>query len=179
MKRELLIKELKRVREELVERGASNHEMNSGSAMDDNFKRIIDNLEDANLIKYTETDITLADFLGWEEGVEYEHDGVRFKIEDNKFYTHKVYSDTGWGEYYISINHVKGLRNAKKVEKRYIVPLPNLKTSDGEQQYLTNADNTFFASRWDKDLRQTWKEEHLKYIPEEYRKHAVELKGAE
>lgn len=180
MKRELLIKELKRVREELVERGAGNYGMNNGSAMDDNFKRIIDNLEDANLIKYTETDITLADFLGWEEDTEYEYDCDRFKIMGDELFIYNSCAVEGWLDAYdVSINGFEELRNAKKVEKRYIVPLPNLKTSDGEQQYLTHADNTFFASRRDKDLRQTWKEEHLRYIPDEYRKYAVELKGVE
>lgn len=59
-------------------------------------------------------------------------------------------------------------------EKRYIVPLPHLVTSDGIQLYLTHQVN-FFPSIRDKKLRQTWKEEHLKYIPEEYRKYAVEV----
>lgn len=58
--------------------------------------------------------------------------------------------------------------------KIYIIPLPHLVTTDGEQQYLTHSGN-FFASRRDKELRQTWKEEHLKYIPEEYRKFVVEV----
>lgn len=63
-------------------------------------------------------------------------------------------------------------------QKRYIIPLPHLVTTDGEQQYLTH-NGSFFASRRDKTLRQTWKEEHLKYIPEEYRKYAVEVKDEE
>ena len=62
----------------------------------------------------------------------------------------------------------------RQEEKRYIIPLPHLVTTDGEQQYLTH-NGSFFASRRDKELRQTWKEEHLKYIPEEYRKYAVEV----
>lgn len=62
----------------------------------------------------------------------------------------------------------------RQEEKRYIIPLPSLVTTDGEQQYLTH-NGSFFASRRDKKLRQTWKEEHLKYVPEEYRKYAVEV----
>ncbi|MBU5669625.1 hypothetical protein KQI68_07200 [Peptoniphilus sp. MSJ-1] len=54
-------------------------------------------------------------------------------------------------------------------ELRYYVPLPHLKTSDGEQQYLTHKDNTWFASRRNEELRQTWKKKDLKYIPEEYK----------
>ena len=58
---------------------------------------------------------------------------------------------------------------------RFIIPLPRLVTSDGQQQYLTQKGKDWFACRRVSDLRQTWKEEHLKYIPEEYRKYAVEL----
>ena len=64
----------------------------------------------------------------------------------------------------------------REEEKRYIIPLPHLVTTDGEQQYLTH-NGSFFASRRDKELRQTWREEHLKYVPEEYRKYAVEVKN--
>lgn len=63
---------------------------------------------------------------------------------------------------------------SEREEKRYIIPLPHLVTTDGEQQYLTH-NGSFFASRRDKKLRQTWKKEHLKYVPEEYRKFAVEV----
>lgn len=59
-------------------------------------------------------------------------------------------------------------------EKRYIIPLPRLVTTDGEQQYLTHK-NGFFACRRKKNLRQIWKEENLVHVPEEYRKYAVEV----
>lgn len=59
-------------------------------------------------------------------------------------------------------------------EKRYIIPLPHLVTTDGEQQYLTHK-NGFFACRRKKNLRQIWKEENLVHVPEEYRKYAVEV----
>lgn len=61
------------------------------------------------------------------------------------------------------------------MSKRFIVPLPGLVTTDGQQQYLTNKGGTWFASRRDESLRQTWKWEHLGYIPEVYRQFAVEL----
>lgn len=60
-------------------------------------------------------------------------------------------------------------------EKRFIVPLLGLTTTDGKQQYLTHKDCRFFASRRDEKLRQTWKEEHLKFVPEIYRQFAVEF----
>ena len=63
----------------------------------------------------------------------------------------------------------------RKDEKRFIVPLPGLATADGKQQYLTHADGTFFALRRSSHLRQTWKEEDLKFVPEIYRQFAVEF----
>lgn len=62
-------------------------------------------------------------------------------------------------------------------EKRYIVPLPGLTTTDGEQQYLTHKGGHWFACRRNKELRQTWKEEHLYCIPARYRGCAVEWKN--
>lgn len=53
--------------------------------------------------------------------------------------------------------------------KRYIFPLPMLKTTDGERQYLTYAMGTWFACRRNKKLLQTWEEKDIKLIPEEYR----------
>ncbi|MDU2116025.1 MAG: hypothetical protein E7E84_06715 [Peptoniphilus lacydonensis] len=61
------------------------------------------------------------------------------------------------------------------METRYIVPLPRLKTTDGEQQYLTQKGKNWFACRRTPSLRQTWKKEHLQYIPDEYRQYAVEV----
>lgn len=61
------------------------------------------------------------------------------------------------------------------MSKRFIVPLLGLVTTDGQQQYLTNKGGTWFASRRDENLRQTWKWEHLDYIPEIYRHFAVDL----
>ena len=83
MKRELLIKELKRVREELVERGAGNYGMNNGSGLAFDFTTIINSLKSTELFKYTETDITLAEFLGWEEDVEYKYDCNRLDRKSN------------------------------------------------------------------------------------------------
>ena len=60
-------------------------------------------------------------------------------------------------------------------EKRFIIPLPGLVTTDGKQQYLSYKDGFFFVSRRDETLRQTWKEEHLKFVPEIYRQFAVEF----
>ena len=67
----------------------------------------------------------------------------------------------------------------KDKKKRYIIPLPNLITTDGEQQYLTQKGENWFACRRNEKMRQTWKEEHLCYLPEEYIKYAVEVESKE
>ena len=73
----------------------------------------------------------------------------------------------------ILVEFAKTPPSERKDEKRFIIPLPSLVTTDGEQQYLTQ-NGSFFASRRDKRLKQTWKEEHLKFVPEIYRQFAVE-----
>lgn len=74
------------------------------------------------------------------------------------------------------INFAHTPLDEREEEKRYIFPLPGLKTTDGEQQYLTQVGQHWFACRRKKDLRQTWKEEHIKWVPEQYRDFKVELK---
>lgn len=63
--------------------------------------------------------------------------------------------------------------------KRYIFPLPGLVTTDGKQQYLTQKGEHWFACRRKKDLRQTWTEKEIEWIPEEYRHLKVEYTEVE
>ncbi len=72
--------------------------------------------------------------------------------------------------------YVKTPISERAEEKRFIIPLPGLVTTDGEQQYLTHKENRLFACRRKKNLRQTWKEKDLRYVPERYRQYAVEVK---
>ena len=60
-------------------------------------------------------------------------------------------------------------------KRRFIIPLPELITTDGKQQYLTHKDCKFFACRRDETLRQIWKEEHLRFVPDVYVQFAVEF----
>ena len=110
---------------------------------------------------------------------------------------HQIDNDiTLWSDGYnteISLNYELDFINAcielgqtppadRKDEKRFMIPLPWLVTTDGKTQYLTNKDGYFFASRKNKKLKQTWTEEELQQIPEQYRQYANEvelLKGAE
>lgn len=64
--------------------------------------------------------------------------------------------------------------DVRQEEKIYIVPLPHLTTSNGEQLFLTHQGN-FFPHVRNTGLRQTWKEKDLIHIPEEYRDFAVEI----
>lgn len=66
----------------------------------------------------------------------------------------------------------------RQEEKRYIIPLPHLTTSNGEQLFLTHQGN-FFPHVRNTGLRQTWKEKDLIHIPEEYRGFAVEIEVEE
>lgn len=66
----------------------------------------------------------------------------------------------------------------RQEEKRYIIPLPHLKTSNGEQLFLTHQGN-FFPHVRNTKLRQVWKEKNLIHIPEEYREFAVEIEVEE
>lgn len=78
------------------------------------------NLED--IIKYLKQPITLTDFLGWEEGVEYDYRGDRYKINDNKLY----YFDCRYNEWILSIFNEDfiAFQQAEKVKpKKYYLRL--------------------------------------------------------
>lgn len=81
--------------------------------------------------------------------------------------------------FHILVDFAKTLPEDREDEKRLIIPLPNLVTTDGRQAYLTYKDGNFLASRRDETLIQTWKEKHLKYVPEFYRHFAVEFNEGE
>lgn len=77
----------------------------------------------------------------------------------------------------IFVEYAKTPPDEREEEKRFIIPLPRLVTTDGKQQYLTHKYGHFFASRRKKKLRQTWKEKDLIHVPEVYRKYAVEVEN--
>jgi len=59
-------------------------------------------------------------------------------------------------------------------EPLYYIPLPNLKTTDGFQQYLsrTCSGGSWFASRDNSDIQQMFTNDELKQVPEIYRPYA-------
>lgn len=64
---------------------------------------------------------------------------------------------------------------ALKPIKLYKIPLPGLITTDGKQQYLSEKDGYYFASREDGNLKQRYFEEELGEVPNVYREYAVEV----
>lgn len=60
-------------------------------------------------------------------------------------------------------------------QQSYEFPLPHLETTDGWQQYLTLKNGTFFASRKTEGLKQSWSNDELKYVPNEYLQFGVEV----
>lgn len=98
-----------------------------------------------------------------------------FTLETRWNYSTKITNHARGELFDILVDLAKTPPGDRKDEKRFIIPLPELVTTDGKQQYLTHKDCKFFASRRDETLRQTWKEEHLKFVPEVYRQFAVEF----
>ena len=97
-----------------------------------------------------------------------------FTLETRWNYSTKIRIQARGELFDILVDLAKTPPGDRKDEKRFIIPLPGLVTTDGKQQYLTK-NISYFASRRDKKVRQTWKEEHLKHVPEIYRQFAVEF----
>ncbi|EPD09369.1 hypothetical protein Lpp70_00480 [Lacticaseibacillus paracasei subsp. paracasei Lpp70] len=74
------------------------------------------------------------------------------------------YDSEASGEQELLMNaYVNGYTVAK--EKRYMVPLDGLVTTDGSQQYLTKRNGKWFASRIQPSLHQAFTDEELKLAP--------------
>ncbi|WP_455937106.1 hypothetical protein [Gemella morbillorum] len=57
----------------------------------------------------------------------------------------------------------------------YRIPLPYLFTTNEQQQYITLKDDTYFASKFNEKLKQTFNEEELEFVPKFYRNLAVKI----
>ncbi len=89
--------------------------------------------------------------------------------------------DTGYDD---KLNFIKAIINGYKVEKEqlYRIPLPNLKTSDGYQQYLSRKSKRnghWFASRRQSNLIQTFTKAEIEQVPGAYKQDAVEVEADE
>ena len=58
----------------------------------------------------------------------------------------------------------------------YRIPLPYLFTTNEQQQYITFKDDTYFASKFNEKLKQTFNEEELERVPKFYRNLSVTIK---
>ena len=59
--------------------------------------------------------------------------------------------------------------------KYYKIPLPNLFTTNEQQQYVTFKDDTYFASKFNEKLKQTFNEQELEDVPKFYRNLAIKI----
>ena len=98
------------------------------------------------------------------------------KEDDKDFYTPK-------NQMYV-YNHklelVRAIIDGYTVKKLYEIELPWLITADGEQQYLSTTKDkepiSYFASRKDKNLKQTFTKRELDYhVPQCYQQFAREV----
>lgn len=64
-------------------------------------------------------------------------------------------------------------------EKRYWIPLPELYTADGEQQFLSFDGENYFASVMNGQSKQSFTEKELLYVPKMYRQYAQLYYGFE
>lgn len=70
------------------------------------------------IIKAFEKSITLADLLGWEEGVEYKYDNGIYKLQNgNIYHQHGYVENLEWEETDYHIDFILRLQLATKVEK--------------------------------------------------------------
>ena len=105
-------------------------------------------------------------------------------IEELKELGYKVYVDSLRMNIYrpfvgqkIFIGHISFGEKRGEIEVPYYsIPLPHLFTTDGNQQYLTFKDDTYFASKFNEKLKQTFDEEELERVPKFYRNLAVKIK---
>ena len=76
----------------------------------------------------------------------------------------------------------RGIYEATHSEKKYTIPMPELRTSNGGQQFLSEKDGNYFSCKRTKDLHQVFTEDELNTeVPEVYREFAkpVETKEQE
>lgn len=131
------------------------------------FKRAVERLKQP---------LTIAEFLRWEEGVEYECSSGKYRVVDGElFHYWNITKDYEPVSVYLTPSNILNMRGAEKVEpvQKYRIPLPDLVTTDGKQQYLSERNGRWFASRLTSDLKQEWTEDELYRIPTAYRGYAM------
>lgn len=94
---------------------------------------------------------TLCDFLGWEEGQEYEYRTVDILMLDNgKIYIKNDMCPSGWCNYTFFGNQIEDLRQAKKVEpKKYYAKIK----IDMGKKYLFTHEETIRSGKKASSIR--------------------------
>ena len=76
-----------------------------------------------------------------------------------------------------SLQRLSDALNRMQKEKKFVISLPDLKTTDGETQYLSLKNGCWFASRKNTRLKQRFTESELhEIVPRFYQSLAIEVK---
>lgn len=91
--------------------------------------------------------VTLAEFLGWEEDVEYKCNEDKFIIMDNQLYM-RNYTLRDWVDYDVSINRFEQLRCAKKIDpKKYCLRHKFIKASSNKNLNFSEDTSLYNSSK--------------------------------
>lgn len=90
------------------------YQLTDNDTLNENIKKVFNDVEQLR------QPITLADFLGWEEGVEYEFAGKVYKTQNNTLYERVVNSINSFLPAHIVVNNtiISKLKQAEKVEEK-------------------------------------------------------------
>lgn len=112
---------------------------------------------------------------------------IRYKAPgDNGYYLFAIYEADQWemcrNEHNIpTVSYYKGMKVIAEFmleiegRKKAVVPLPRLKTQNGQQLYLSYEDGCFYPAIRDERLNQEWAKKDIDKIPKEYRQYIEEV----
>ena len=120
--------------------------------------------------------IALVEALGWKENRAYKCSYGIYKIVDGTLFLQDSLPGA-WRQSKLlwTDDTLNALINAEPTFKKYMIPLPWLATSDGYQQYLSYDGRTYFASRENRSLKQTWDEREIVGTPYYYQQFKEEV----
>lgn len=111
-------------REEALEKLQNFYNWYNDNEFDFDKEKYNDDLK--NIIEYLRQPITLAEFLGWEEDVDYEYNCINciYKIKNNTLYKfNHIKNEFEVSNLSLYSRNIKILRQAKKIEKKYFLVL--------------------------------------------------------
>ena len=83
-----------------------------------------------------EQPLTIAEFLGWEEGIEYIRAGNIFKVEGNNLFKKGEECSSGWCNFYMLSDELINLRNATKYVPKYYAKIKGWELIPSDYYYF-------------------------------------------